>query len=200
MTKHTNRSKLNKNSIQNVRVVDKDEGTDDVICQRLIQSYNVAEGQIRVLCNVHQELAASSTATTPGAISFAVLTASDDFISFAGQYLEFRVRAIRFDIYDINATSVPVVNYWSTYHTVGGSVPIDVESVLDRADARSVSPGDGKASLAWVAHSIPEMAFQSTTNYNGLGGLSYFIAQSSTRVDPKYAITIKYVVDFRGRQ
>lgn len=201
MVRRTNRGSNAKNKIQNVRVVDKDEGTDDVVCQRIIQSYNTSEGQIRVLCNLHQEYATSASANVQGTVDYATMTATDDFASFAAQYMEFRVKAVRFDIYDINPSSVPTVNYWSTFHNVGGTaVPTDVESVLDRPDARSVPPGDGKISLAWVAHGIPEMAFQPTNGYQNLGGLSFFIATTTAQVNPKYALAIKFVVDFRGRK
>jgi len=194
-----NSSKRNKNVIQNVRVVDKDEGTDDIMCQRFIQNYNVSEGQIRTVCSLHSEFGIGTSAAN-GNIDFGNLTTSDDFVSFAAQYREFRVRAIRFDIYDVNPNSSPVVNYWATYHTIGGTITTDIESILDRPDARSVTPGDGKASLAWVAHSIPEMAFQPTNLYNTLGGISLYIGSSTASVSTKYTVASKFVVDFRGRQ
>jgi len=193
-------SKRSKNSIQNVRMVDPAEGTDDIMCQRFLSAYNQSEGQIRVVCNTHTELATSATSITPGIIDFSNLAASDDFISISQQYTEFRVRSIRFDIYDINPSAVPVVNYWSTYHRVGGNVAVDIESVLDRPDSRAIAPGTGKDTLAWVAHSMPEMQFQSVDNYNGLGGLSYYLSQTTTAVNPKYTISAKFVVDFRARK
>jgi hypothetical protein len=201
MTRRNNRGSSAKNKIQNVRVVDKDEGSDDIICQRIVQQYNTSEGQIRVLCNLHQEYATSATANVTGTVDYTTVTATDDFQSFAAQYMEFRVKAIRFDIYDINPSSLPVVNYWSTFHNIGGaSIPVDVESVLDRPDSRSISPGDGRASLAWVAHGVPEMAFQPTNGYQNLGGLSFFISTTTAQINPKYALAIKFVVDFRGRK
>lgn len=190
----------NKNAIQNVRVVDKDEGTDDIMCQRFLQAYNTSEGQIRVVLGYRGELGSFATNTPiTGTVGFSEATATDDFASFISQYREFRVRAIRFDIYDVQPSSVPVVNYWSTYHVVGGSVPVDAENVVDRPDSRSVAPGDGKSTLSWVAHSIPEMAFQSTTNFNGLGGLSYYSVANQPVTNTKYSIVAKFVVDFRGR-
>lgn len=194
-------SKRNKNLIQNVRIVDKDEGTDDMKCQRLIQSYNVSEGQIRVVLGFHQELSGyAAGGISTGIISFSDMANTDDFLSFSAQYLEFRVRAIRFDVYDLQPNNTSVVNYWSTYHTVGGTTTADLESTLDRPDARAISPGDGKASLAWVAHSIPEMGFQRVDTFNGLGGLSYYTASATVVNNTKYSIVAKFVVDFRGRR
>jgi len=190
----------NKNAIQNVRVVDKDEGTDDIMCQRFIQAYTTSEGQIRVVLGYRGELS-NYTAGAPitGTVGFTEASNTDDFASFITQYREFRIRAIRYDIYDIQPNA-SAVNYWSTYHTVSGSVATDAESVMDRPDARSISPGDGKTTLAWVAHSIPEMAFQNVSSFNGLGGLSYYTIAGNGIVNSKYTVLAKFVVDFRGRQ
>lgn len=188
-----------KNKIQNVRVVDKDEGTDDVICQRFLQSYNTSEGQIRVVCGYRGEL--SPQATANGVVAFGELLATDDFTSFAAQYQEFRVRAIRFDIYNIQPNVQGLVNYWSTFHQIGGSVPVGAEDVMDRPDSRSITPGDGKITLCWVAHGIPEMSFSSVTGNPGFGGLSYYVSPTSgAPIGSQYTILAKYIVDFRGRR
>jgi len=192
------RKKIMKNRIQNVRVVDKDEGADDIVCQRFLQSYQESEGQIRVLCNVRTEISPGSAATS-GLVDFSALAGSDDFVSFSAQYLEFRVRAVRFDIYDIQPNAPSTINYWATYHQVGGTPPQTFENIIDRPDSRSVAPGDGKTTLAWVAHGIPEMAFQSVNSYNGLGGLVNYISPSSAVSGTRYTIIAKFVVDFRGR-
>lgn len=193
-----NRGRNNKNVIQNVRVVDKDEGTDDIKCQRLLQAYNSSEGQIRVVCGVRQQLAATDTVLA-SALGFASLSTSDDFVSFTAQYREFRVRAIRFDIYDINAIGNPTLNYWATFHTIGGAINTGQEDVIDRPDSRTIAPGDGKTTLAWVAHSIPEMGFQAVDNFNGLGGLCYNVQSTAASTQPRYQIVAKFVVDFRAR-
>lgn len=188
-----------RNAITNVRVVDKDDGRDDIVCQRLLQEYKTSEGQIRVVCNEAIEFNPGAVATN-STYSFLTLTASDDFVSFAQQYQEFRVRAIRYDIYDVQPNSPYVNNYWATYHQIGGSVPSTTSDVVDRPDARSVAPGDGRATLAWVAHGIPEMSFQNVGNYNGLGGLVYSVTPSAAVTGTKYIVYCKYIVDFRGRK
>jgi len=196
--KGTNRRGGGKNAISNVRVVDKDEGTDDIQCQRFLQAYKVSEGQIRVVCGYRGELA-QGTASAGGLVAFGELTGTDDFASFIGQYSEFRVRAIRYDVYDLAPSTQSAINFWATYHQIGGTVPVGFDDVVDRPDSRAIAPGTGMVSLAWVAHSIPEMAFQSTSTFNALGGLSYYIGGGPTATN-KFSIIAKYVVDFRGRK
>lgn len=197
MTKR-GRASNQKNRITNVRVVDKDDGKDDILCQRMLQSYKESEGQIRVICSNAIELNPGGVAAG-SAVDFSIAAASDDFVSFSQQYTEFRVRAIRFDIFDVQPNSPYVVNYWSTYHQIGGTVPTTAANVVDRPDSRSLVPGTGYTSVAWVAHSIPEMAFQSTASYSSLGGLVYNLTPSATVTGTKYQIYAKYVIDFRGR-
>jgi len=200
MTRKQGRSaRGRKNAINNVRIVDKDEGTDDITTQRVIQAYNTAEGQIRVMCNYRTELSIS-TAITNGTVGVIEASTSDDFVSFSQQYQEFRIKAIRFDIYDLQPSS-STINFWSTFHQVGGVVPIGFEDVVDRPDSRAIAPGTGTASLSWVAHGIPEMSFQSTQGgATGFGGLSYYIGASPAAVGGKYSIIAKFVIDFRGRK
>jgi len=190
--------RVQKNQIQNVRLVDKDEGTDDVICQRLLSSYSQSEGQIRVVCGYRTEVAPGSAASTT-IFDWTALASTDDFISFSSQYTEFRVKAIRCDIYDIQPNSAATVNYWATYHQVGGSVPSSQENVIDRPDSRSVSPGGGKTTLCWVAHSIPEMEFQACNSYAGLGGVVCYTSPAAAVTGSKYTVIVKFLVDFRGR-
>jgi hypothetical protein len=58
----------------------------------------------------------------------------------------------------------------------------------------------GKISLAWVAHGIPEMAFQNVSSYDNLGGLVDFVSPSATITGAKYSIVAKFLVDFKGRR
>lgn len=197
MAQKVSNRKRSKNSIQNVRVVDTDEGTDDIVTQRLLSAYASSEGQIRIVCGAQGTITPGTPAG--GIIGFDALTGTDDFASFASQYQEFRVRAIQFKIYDIQPNST-VNNIWSTFHQVGGSVPVGIEDVMDRPDARTVSPGSGTVTLNWVAHGIPEMQFQSVNTYNALGGLSYYIASPTALTVAKYTTLAKFIVDFRGRR
>ncbi len=190
----------NKNLVSNVRIVDKDEGTDDVVLQRILQHLKTSESQIRVSCNYRTELLISGTTT--GSIDFVdLINTTDDFASFSAQYREFRVRAIRVDVYDINTGAPSVINYWSTYHIVNDATPpTALEDVIDRPDSRSIPPGTGHISLAWVAHGIPEMSFSSVDTAINYGGVAYYNTAGSAVTGAKYSIIAKFIVDFRGRR
>jgi len=201
MARMNKSAKQQKNTIQNVRVVDSDEGTDDLRCQRIIQHLSSSEQQIRVLCNFRGELAPGSGGAASSFYDFGTLASTDDFISFAAQFQEFRVRAFRADCYDIQPSSPATINYWATYHSVGNAAPpAGAEDIIDRPDARIIAPGTGKVSLSWVAHGLPEMGFQSITTYTALGGLAVYVSPSTTITGSKYTVVIKFAVDFRGRR
>jgi len=197
MTRRNN-NKQRKNVIQNVRMVDPDEGTDDVKVNNMLSTYTTSEGQIRVVCSVQQDISPTGGSSTT--YGFDTLTGTDDFISFAQQYLEFRVRGIRFDIFDVQPNSAATVNYLATFHQIAGTVPSTPADIVDRPDARSIPPGTGRARLAWVAHGIPEMSFQSTTSYDTLGGLVFYTSPTAVITGTKYTLMAKFVVDFRGRR
>jgi hypothetical protein len=196
--RNQNSRRQQKNRVQNVRVLDETAGSDSVQVQRYLDSYTAQEGQIRVVCSYRQE-AGFGTVATSFSIGYDSLTGTDDFTSFATQYLEFRVRAIRFEIIDLFATP-GAVNFWATTHVVGGTVPSGIEDVVDRPDSRSIAPGDGKVTLHWLAHGIPEMAFQSVTQFDNLGGLVNYLGSTSTAQGGRYSIIAKFVVDFRGKR
>lgn len=189
----------NKNLVSNVRIVDKDEGTDDVVCQRILQHLKTSESQIRVSCNYRLDLTVGAAST--GSIDFVdCINTTDDFASFNAQFREFRIRAIRVDVYDINP-ALTAVNYWSTFHVVNdANPPVGLEDVIDRPDSRSISPGTGHISLAWVAHGIPEMSFNSVDAAVNYGGIAYYNALQGSTGGAKYSIIAKFIVDFRGRR
>jgi hypothetical protein len=187
-----------KNLVSNVRIVDEAEGTDSVVVQRLLSEYSRQEGQIRVVCTYRQEIGFGTTPVS-ASYGFDSLSATDDFASFAAQYLEFRVKAIRFEIIDLFGTA-GASNFWATTHQVGGTVPSGIEDVVDRPDSRSIAAGDGKASLSWLAHGIPELAFQSVTAFDNLGGLVYYLGSTSAAQGGRYSIIAKFIVDFRGKR
>ena len=187
-----------KQAIQNVRVVDKDEGLDDVKVDRILQQLSQSESQIRVCCTLRQEIVPTATAgiTT---FDYATAASTDDFASVLAQYTEFRIRAMRFDVYDVQST-VSAINYMGTYHFGGSANLSSLEAIVDRADSRTLSPGQGKTSLSWVAHSIPEMEFQDVTSYTNLGGFSIYTSAQGTITGTKYQVVARFVCDFRGRR
>lgn len=193
-----NRPARSKNSISNVRIVDETEGSDSLVVQRLFAEYSKQEGQIRVICTFRQEVGFGTSAFTLY-VGYNALALTDDFASFAGQYLEFRVKAIRYEIIDLFGTA-GASNFWATSHQVGGTIPQGIEDVVDRPDSRSISAGDGKATLHWLAHGIPELSFQNVNSFDDLGGLVNYLGSTSTAQAGRYSIIAKYVVDFRGKR
>jgi len=189
-----------KDTIQNVRVVDKDEGLDDVKVDRILQALTTSESQIRVSCNLRTELSPGATvgAATVTTFDFLSAVSSDEFISLSAQFTEFRVRAMRFDIYDIQPNA-SVLNYIGTTHQVSSAIPT-LENILDRPDSRSLTSGQGKISLSWLAHSIPEMAFQDVTTFTNLGGMAVYYNPQISVTGAKYQVVSKFIIDFRGRK
>jgi len=198
MVNRGSRKRTNKNEISNVRIVDPAEGLDAVQAQRFLQEYVRQEGQIRVVCSYRAEFG-FATVATGFSVSFPELVSTDDFASFAAQYQEFRVRFIWIDVIDLFGTA-GASNFWATFHQVGGAAPTGIEDVVDRPDSRSISAGEGKISLAWVAHGIPEMAFQSVSSYDNLGGLVAYLGSTSVAQGGRYSVVVKFGVDFRGRR
>jgi hypothetical protein len=184
--------------VTNVRVVDDTNGSDSMVVNRFLTEYSKQEGQIRVVCSFRQEAGFATTATS-FQTGFDAVVGTDDFISFAAQYLEFRVRAMRFEVIDLFGTA-GASNFWATTHQVGGTVPSGIEDVVDRPDSRSISAGDGKIQLYWAARGIPEMAFQSTSTYDNLGGLVCYLGSTTVAQPGRYSILAKFVVDFRGKR
>ena len=190
---------MGKNTVQSVRLVDPEEGQDDATVQRLLSLHDSSEGQIRVLCTYRTELAGLSAAASQ-VFDFGTAVSTDDFVSFSAQYQEYRVKAIRFSMFDVQPNSAPTINYAATFHQVGGTVPSSAEDIADRPDARSLAPGDGHLTLAWLAHGIPEMAFQPVTGSIGYGGVALYTSPAAAVTGVKYTILVKYLIDFRGRK
>jgi hypothetical protein len=191
------RATTGRNQVQNVRLVDKDEASDDMKVSSILNSLSVSNSQIRVQCGYTGTL--GPAAQINGLIGFSELTGTDDWTSFSGQFTEFRVRAIQFRIFDVQPQSAATINIWATYHVQGGTVSGSFADIADRPDARTVVPGTGWTDLVWAAHGQPEMEFQSITNFNAFGGLVYNVSPASAISGTKYQIIAKYIVDFRGR-
>jgi len=185
------------NRIQNVRVVDNDEACDSVRVSGILTSLSSSNQQIRVTCGYQGTL--TPTAQVGGIVSLAELTGTDDWASFDDQFTEYRVRAIQFRVFDLQPNSPAVVNLWATYHQLGGAVAVSPNDIVDRPDARVLTPGTGWITLDWAAHGQPEMEFQPVVGGLSYGGLCYNVSPAATINGTKYQIVAKFVVDFRGR-
>lgn len=194
-----------KNAVTNVRVVDPDSGTDGAYVDRCISTLQNSHSAVVVLCSDYVTLNTGSAVSglVAGTLSLANIRNMDEFASMAAQFETFRVRAIKFDVYDINQGN-PATNAFSTFHDVaqpGSSfTPPPLATTIDGPDAKNVPPGLGRQSFYWRAKGTLENEFQSTDVGASLdfGGLRYgfFGTQTST---PKFQIITRAIVDFRGR-
>jgi hypothetical protein len=192
-----------KNRILNVRVADPAAGTDGLHVDRMISDVKDSESQTRILVGDLLDLN-TTAAGVDGAWGFDQLFSTDDFTSMIQQWSLFRVRAIKFDIYDVNQ-SVPVYNVWGIWHdNYEGTAPTFTRAnVADLPDSRVISAGTGQTTLYWVAHGTTEMGFQASSTTGSpiqkFGGLRYFYG--GTALGPaKFALQVHAVVDFRGRR
>lgn len=200
------RRRNQKNKVQNVRIVDPLSGTDALKVDRQLSSMQNSAGQVQVL--VSGSLSYNSSATDANDnISWSGIAGFDEFTSFAGQYNTFRIRSIRFDIYDLSPNTAGSA-YFSTFHdqfTQGTQPSFIFNDVVDGVDSCIVPPGTGKASLTWVGHTSNERGFYDVTppvldNTVDFGGLRMVRFQGPATSVPRWRVAVKAVVDFRGRR
>jgi hypothetical protein len=194
------RGKRGGRATQNVRVLDDYAGNDSGRIERMIGDVQNSQAQARILCS--DVYTVNVPAVTTGAlIAASQVQVTDDFTSMAAQYETFRVRAIRFDIYDINP-SLSAVGFFGTFHAsyLSNAQPTYTSAaVVDSVDGQLVPPGTGKLSLTWMAKGTREMGFNSTTApVQDFGGLRYSINGQVT-TGAKYQVYFKALVDFRGK-
>ena len=200
MAPKRNTTRRGKDRVINVRSVDDSAGSDGLHVDRMITSLQVSESQIRVLCGESIDVSAQPSPSTY-VVGATTVQLTDDFISMQAQFQLYRIKAIKFDIYDINP-NVPVFNSWSTFHeSATASSTFTRAQITDGPDSRSLSGGTGRTTLYWVAHGVEENRFQSTASTaspNLFGGLRYYVGPAGVATG-KYEIIIHAVVDFRGR-
>lgn len=198
-----NRRQPAKNRVMNVRIQDPYAGGDASYIDRcIIQQQNSHEATVAI-CSSTFTVSTATTATT-NYYSGLTVRNSDDFTSFTGQFETYRIRGIRFDVYDINP-AVSSGNMWSTFHDVLTAVPAyTFDQVTDGSDAQSVPPGTGKTSWYWRAKGSEENDFQSTASATSgvvpydYGGLRVALNPAAS-ASQKYIVNMKAIVDFRGR-
>ncbi len=197
-------NKSNRGRISNVRVVDPNADQDSVRVDRMISAAHTAEGQIRVLVNSVVGVAATGAEQD---ISFSMPTfySSDEFPSFAGQYLEWRIRAAKFEVYNTNSqANNPVIA--STFHgrqLGNGPWGFSYTQVADSEDAAIIPANGQRTSFYWIAKTPNELAFQSTSSavtavYDN-GGLRVAIPAYTGAGVANIMVVVKFVIDFRGR-
>lgn len=198
----------NKNAVTNVRVVDEFAGPDGLRVDRMLSSMQNSQSQVRILCSTTFEVTTTTSgAEIQGYFAGPQVRNTDDFGSLAAQFEEYRVRAIRFDVYDINP-STAVAHSFSTFHSrsTGDITAFPFAEVVDAPDSQSIPPGTGVAHFTWVAHSTDELAFQTTLQSTdpalqpavSFGGLRWAVANANA-TGRKWQVSVKAIVDFRGR-
>lgn len=203
MVKGKSSRNQSKNRILNVRVADSAAGMDGLKADRMLADIKNSESQTRILIGDILDLNTQTTAVS-GSYGFDELYATDDFVSMIQQYNLFRVKSIKFEIFDINSGS-PVYNTWGIWHDnyVSTAPPYTRQNIADLPDARSLSSGTGQTVLYWMAHGVEENGFQAATSAGAqaskFGGLRYYVGGTATAL-PKYALHVHAVVDFRGRK
>lgn len=195
-----------KNQVTNVRVVDDYAGSDAAYIERCIAQLQNSHSAMAVLVQGGFLINTSATASTviSGTTTHYNIRGDDDFVSFAQQYNTYRIRAIRFDVYD-TASGIIVDSAFSTIHDQTVTYPAPTkQDVLDAPDSQVVPPGTGKISLFWRAKGTLENQFQTcdlgtATVPQDFGGLRYYVTNATTSAQ-KYQVIFKAVIDFRGRR
>lgn len=198
--KQYRRPSRNPAATTNVRVVDEFSGSDGAKVDRILSSLQNSHSQTRLLCSDCYTVGLTTSAQNAN-ISSSQVRLSDDFASIAAQFETFRIKAIRFDIYDVQPAAVGTA-FFGTFHDEFSTTTQPVfaaADVVDSPDGQIVPPGSGKITLTWMAKGTRENDF---VNINGadFGGLRYSVGAAPAAVANKYQIYWKAVVDFRGRR
>jgi hypothetical protein len=206
MAKRSNSSKKNTRRIQDVRITDEYAGTDGAKFDRVLSQLQNSHSQVTLCCTDEFGLSVA-TSPTSGILAGSQIRLFDEFVALGGQFQTFRIKRIRFDIYDLlpNLGSLAV---WSTFHdvnTTGSQYVPSPSNTIDAPDSQIVAPGMGKISLFWTAKGTTENEFQSTNVGSGapamdFGGLRYYIAGAGAAVPNRFQVFVKAIVDFRGRE
>jgi len=183
---------------QPVTLVDEFAGADAAYMDRCISGLQNSHSQTSLLCGDVYNVTLGTT-TNNNSFTFANIVQGDDFTSMAAQFTTFRVRGIRFDVYDINPNSA-ATNYFCTFHLDGGSIPIAITDILDRPDCQVSQPGAPKISFTWRPKGTLENQFQATNSFVDFGGIGWYINTTASGTLQKYMVVIKSLVDFRGRK
>lgn len=195
-----------KDSVQNVRVLDAYSGTNSARVDRQLSAVQNSGNHIMVLCSETNALNVSTTADTVGNISWSQIRTFDDFTSMATQFNTFRIKAVRYDVYDINP-GIPNAGTFGTFHdqyTIGSQPSFTFGEVVDSIDAQMVPPGTGKASFTWVARTPLERGYvdvtpDPTSSGPDFGGFRFNVPVGTT-AGVKFRVITKALVEFRGRR
>jgi len=135
--------------------------------------------------------------------SWAFMRGTDDWISVAQQYTEYRFNWMRFDIYYTDpAANLPI--YASTFHGDFSGVPptawTNLDGVIDGSDSTVVTSTSGKATLYWIASGAREKGYYSEVADQDFGGLRMFVPAGAGTLGSIARVIITAQCVFRGRE
>jgi len=185
-------------TIQPVTVVDASSGTDLIKVHKILSQLHASESDTVIMCSGNLTVAVPAVGTYIY-LGWPDIKQVDEFPQASAMFLTYNIRHILFDVIDI-APNVSVPGMFSTVHTGGGTITSgSFADVVDRPDSQSLAPGTGKISLVWSAKTMGERDFYPIDSTLDFGGL-HAVFGSSTGASPKYFVTYRAVVHFRGRR
>lgn len=184
-----------------VFVVDGQDSSDQVKLARTFASMDSSLSLINTVIETTSYLNVGTSAANQGATSFGAFTSTTDFSAFASEFKLFRIKAIQFDVYDTNPSSVGTA-FFSTQHiNAGTTLGTGLAQVAAAIDTSIVPPGVGVKTFTWIAKTNDELNFQASNGtIQDLGGLVYYSPPSSSTTGVnRWTIICKAHVQFRSR-
>lgn len=181
-------------------VVDNEDAGDELRLDRYLSNMDASQSLINTVIENVITIQGGTTASS-ATYSFVNVRAVTDFNNFSAEYNLFRVKGMKFEIYDTNPNSAGTA-YWATYHVAEGqSAPSTLANVTSLVDLRIVPPGDGKTTLTWKASGTKELQFQSTNSGTAVdyGGLVVYTPAATAPAASRWYVVIKSHVQFRQR-
>jgi len=198
MARSGNRSRRGGRRVLQVRE-DGDAGAARI--DRAISSMRVSESSTMVLCKTTFRILTSTTAPLNQEWTYPQVAATDDFVSLAQQFNEFKVKFMKFEIYHTNPTATAFAVASTCHASVSGPLPSTWTSeaaIVDAPDAKYLQPGSEKQVLYWNASGPQENEYQDVNSFINHGGYRSLLDQSATSQALGTVIATACVV-FRGR-
>lgn len=204
MARKNGRSNRARNVAAPVVVVNETNTQDSMRFDRVMSSLTESSSLVNVLVEDSFTIDTSASSANGLVYSFTQLAKADDFLSLIQQFNLFRVKGIRFDIYDCQPNSSNGTCFFSTYHVAGGQTQASptLQDVVDGPDSGLVPPGQGKLQLTWMPKGTLELQFQAASApgaSSDFGGLRAFVTQSTATITARWRVIVKAHVQFRGR-
>lgn len=182
-------------------VVDNEDARDELRLDRFLSNMDASQSLVNTVMEGVFTIAGGTTASS-ATYSFANIKAISDFVNFSNEFNLFRVKGIKFEVYDTVPNSQGTA-YWATYHIAEGqTAPSTLGSITALVDLRIVPPGDGKTTLTWVPTGTKELQFQSANSTGtsiDYGGLVVYTPASTAPAPSRWYVVVKAHVQFRMR-